>query len=130
MNEIGSKLEKEFDYTKYFYSDFKKFTADNVTFCVSQITTLNGEEFDLLRESLEEHLEKAYQEQRVDMIILMLTDVMKESSELLFVGNIAKNVIRRAFNVKTNDNSVVLEGMVSRKKQLIPALMMSIQREK
>ena len=55
-----------------------------------------------------------------DMIILMLTDVLIEGTQLLYLGN--DDTIRFAFNIEPKDNQVWLPGVMSRKKQIIPML--------
>lgn len=111
-----------------FYSDYKKFSAENVNFCVGQITSLNGSAFDNMKEDLRDYLEEVYASQDLDMIILMLTDIMKERSELIFTGSMAKNLIQSAFHIEVNDGEdCILEGVISRKKQLIPPLMFALQ---
>jgi manganese-dependent inorganic pyrophosphatase len=61
------------------------------------------------------------------MVFFMLTNIIRESTELLSVGSQAKALIEGAFNVKQTNDGFVLEGVVSRKKQLIPALVAAIQ---
>ena len=55
-----------------------------------------------------------------DMVILMLTDVLIEGTELLYIGN--DDTIRFAFNAEPEDNMLFLPGVMSRKKQIIPML--------
>jgi len=112
-----------------FYNDYKKFTAGDTIFCVGQITSMDSEELDKIKEKLLPYLDKAYKEQNVEMILFMLTDIMRESTELLCVGDNARPIITKAFKIKSNDKDVELAGVVSRKKQLIPALMMALQNE-
>ena len=57
---------------------------------------------------------------RYDMVLLMLTDVLQEGTRLLFSGD--EQTIRQAFNCKPEDHSVFLPRVMSRKKQVIPAL--------
>ena len=55
------------------------------------------------------------------MVLLMLTDVLREGTELVFLGD--REVIRQAFNIShLEGNSLFLKGVVSRKKQMVPAL--------
>ena len=61
------------------------------------------------------------------MIFFMLTDIIGESTELLFVGNNAEELIENAFSVSRDGDSFRLDGVISRKKQLIPALMSIMQ---
>ena len=55
-----------------------------------------------------------------DIVILMLTDVLREGTQLLYVGS--DETIRRAFSVEPKDNMLFLPGVMSRKKQIIPML--------
>ncbi|EJX04602.1 protein containing DHHA2 domain protein [gut metagenome] len=59
-------------------------------------------------------------EKHFDMVLLMLTDVLMEGSQLLYVGD--DSIVSQAFNVAPKDNSVFLPGVMSRKKQVIPSL--------
>ena len=64
------------------------------------------------------------------MLFFMLTDILAESTELLYVGDSAKETLEEAFHTNMEDReSIVLNGVVSRKKQLVPALMMSLQQD-
>ena len=60
------------------------------------------------------------QEHQYDSMLLMLTDVLLEGTQLLFVGD--EDAIRQAFQVKTTDNTAFLPKVMSRKKQVIPML--------
>ncbi len=61
----------------------------------------------------------------------MLTNIIKESSEVIFVGNKAESIIQSGFGVAANEkkNSVMLPGVVSRKKQLLPGIVESMQND-
>ena len=60
-------------------------------------------------------------DKQYDMVLLMITDVLREGTELVFLGD--KEIIRQAFNISSIDGSrVFLKGVVSRKKQMVPAL--------
>ena len=65
-------------------------------------------------------MEKMKHDKEYDMQLLMLTDVLREGTELIFLGD--DDVIRMAFNAEVQDNHVFLPGVVSRKKQIVPAL--------
>lgn len=126
MFEAGSNLKAKSP-EEIFYQDFKKFSIEDVTFGVGQINSMNSMELADIREKLLPYLEKAYKEHGVDMIFFMLTNIIHESTDLIFMGNKAKEIIERAFSVEEQDNFYRLEGVVSRKKQLIPSLMIAIQ---
>ena len=126
MFEAGSNLKMK-SAEEIFYQDYKNFSAGDVTFGVGQINSLNALELSEIKERLVPYLKKAIEEHGVDMMFFMLTNIIRESTELLCVGNRAKSLVEGAFNVSQTDDGFKLDGVVSRKKQLIPALVAAIQ---
>ena len=64
----------------------------------------------------------------IDMACMLLTNIIEEGSELMFEGEIAKDVLQKAFRTEVQDGETInLPGVVSRKKQFIPAIMASLQ---
>lgn len=112
-----------------FYHDFKKFIAGDISFGVGQINSMDKNELDAIKDKLVPYMEKVYTDHGLSMIFFMLTDIMEESTELVYEGNGAKDVVADAFHKQEAGDSVLLKGVVSRKKQLIPALMVSLQKE-
>ena len=101
--------------------DFKEFHLGEHRIGISQITTMDSAAMMKRRAEFLPEMEKLKKEKGYDMVLLMITDVLREGSELLFLGD--KEVIRQAFNVrKIGEHSVFLKGIVSRKKQMVPAL--------
>lgn len=125
MFQAGSNLKNKSP-EEIFYQDFKKFTSDGVSFGVGQINSMNRQDLEHIKTSLVSYLEKAYREHGVSMIFFMLTNILEESTELLYLGANAAEVIEEAFGKKPEQNSVILPKVVSRKKQLIPAIMAAI----
>ena len=82
---------------------------------------------------MQAYLKDAHAEHKVDMLFFMLTNILTESTELLCEGNGAENLIRAAFHLDTEDGAtpvgsrIELPGVVSRKKQLIPAIMIACE---
>lgn len=111
------------------HQDFKKFNSGEVTFAVGQINSINGEELRAIRGKMEDYMEKNFAEQGASMLFFMLTDIMEESTELLCAGNGARELAKKAFPIKESAEGLWLKGVVSRKKQLIPALIMALQQE-
>ena len=109
------------------FQDFKQFTVGDKIFVVGQINSMSKEELQEVRKKLEPYLEKAMKEHGLDMIYLMLTDILDESSELLCQGHGARETIIDAFDLPEDTEHMVLKGVVSRKKQLIPALVGALQ---
>ena len=110
-----------------FYQDFKKFTAADMSFGIGQITSLDQHELENVEKKVESYIEKAYKEHDVDMVMFMLTDIMSSTTKLIYMGNAAKDVIERAFKIEAEGDAFYLPGVVSRKKQLVPAIMMALQ---
>ncbi len=108
--------------------DYKTFLMEDVTVGVGQITSLNAEELRTIGERLKPALESFRIRQNVEMVFFMLTDIIKESTLLLYEGEGADGLVEMAFQVTGNQGSVELADMVSRKKQLVPALIQAIQR--
>lgn len=126
MFMAGSNLKNKSP-EEIFYQDFKKFSAGDISFGVGQINFMGSEELESVKQKLLSYLEKAFLEHGVDMIFFMLTNIMEESTELLYCGNNAKEVLESAFYLPENEDHIFLPGVVSRKKQLIPALMGALQ---
>ncbi len=131
MFAAGSKLKGKSD-AEIFYQDFKTFSAGKVQFGVGQITSLNAQELAGLQERMLSYMEKAVAEERVDMMFLMLTNILKESTDLLCVGQGSVQMVVDAFHLnlesgETSRGVVSLPGVVSRKKQLVPGLMVAIE---
>ena len=101
-------------------SDFKQFHIAEQNLGVGQITCLDSQKMLERREEFLEEMEKMRREKGYDMVIVMLTDVLLEGTQLLYVGS--DDVIRNAFTVTPKDNTVFLPGVMSRKKQVIPML--------
>jgi len=110
-----------------FYQDFKRFKVGKITFGVGQINSLNVDELKVIKEDLIPYLKKAHKNQDVDMIFFMLTSILDESTELLLEGDGTEQLIEAGFHIAPENQSVYLPGVVSRKKQLIPVLMMALQ---
>lgn len=126
MFEAGSDLKLKSS-EEIFYQDFKKFSAGSITFGVGQINSMNALGLSELKERLLPYMEKAYSELGVDMVFFMLTNIIRECTEVLYIGSGAENLMENAFHVKDKDHGFRLEKVVSRKKQLIPAIMAALQ---
>lgn len=128
MFQAGSNL-LAMSAEEIFYQDYKKFNAGEMRFAVGQINSMSGSELDAIKDKLLSYMKKAFQEHGVSMLFFMLTDIMEESTELLYQGNGAEELVREAFRVEPEGGHVKLAGVVSRKKQLIPPIMSSLQND-
>lgn len=126
MFAAGSNLKSKTD-AEIFNQDFKQFTVGKVTFGVGQISSLNEDELDELKDRLEPYLKEVYGQRGLDMMFFMLTNILNQETRLLCVGNGAVKMIANAFHAEPDEQSVLLPGVVSRKKQLIPTIMLALQ---
>ena len=134
MFSAGSNLKDKSD-EEIFYQDFKRFTSGKVTIGVGQITSLNGDELDRLKRRMEAFMEKALENNGLDMIFFMLTNILTETTDLVCEGQGALQLAGKAFHKDIElleeeglkEPVLRLPGVVSRKKQLIPELMLAEQ---
>ena len=105
------------DLLKY---DMKEFHLASHSLVISQITTVESEPFLQKKDDFIESLEKIRKEKPYDLAVMMITNVLKEGTELLFTGD--SEVIRNAFAPDLRGNHVFLPQVLSRKKQIVPAL--------
>ena len=101
-------------------TDFKEFHIAGHNLGVSQITCVDSARMLERKDEFLEVMNRIRQENQYDAMLLMLTDVLLEGTQLLFVGD--EDAIRQAFQVKTTDNTAFLPKVMSRKKQVIPML--------
>lgn len=128
MFRAGSNLKSKSP-EEIFYQDFKKFTVGSVNFGVGQINSMDKKELQEIKDKLLPYMKKAMKEHGVSMLFFMLTSILDESTELICCGDRANEVIEEAFaDAKAKDeNSYILEGVVSRKKQIIPPFVAALQ---
>ena len=108
------------DARKMLLSDFKHFVIAGHRLGIGQINCIDSTELLGRREEFLAVMEQVRKEREFDILLLMLTDVLKEGTELLSVGDL--DTVEEAFNVKIKDNTVFLPGVLSRKKQIVPTL--------
>lgn len=126
MFRAGSNLSGKTP-EEIFYQDYKKFIVDNLVFGVGQISFMSEEELQTVKERLMPYMAKECGKHGVKMVFFMLTNIIKESTELLCYGEKSEKLIYDAFSQKVEDSSCRLKGIVSRKKQLIPRFMNALQ---
>ena len=109
------------------FMDFKQFTAGGASFGVGQVTFLTEKEQEEIKEKISSYLDTARTEHGLDMIFIMLTNIITETTELLCCGDGAKEKALTAFHQSEKEEKVILKGVVSRKKQLIPSIVSVLQ---
>ena len=101
--------------------DYKNFDMHGFKVGVGQLEVVDGSVFDKIKDELMADIKKVKDEQNLHTVALLLTDIMKEGSEVLVVSN-DTSIFEKAFNCKLEDGKVWLDGCLSRKKQIIPFL--------
>ena len=127
MFEAGEKLDGK-TAEEVFLQDFKVFMCGDIRFGVAQGSYMTRKNLLAAEALLQPYLEEARNKQNVEDIYLMLTDVPKEESVVISDGRYASEVLSDGFETQpAEDGSFTLPGVVSRKKQFIPALMTAYQ---
>ena len=101
--------------------DYKNFDMHGFKVGVGQLEVVDGSVFDKIKDELMADIKKVKDEQNLHTVALLLTDIMKEGSEIL-VSSDDTSIFEKAFNCKLEDGKVWLDGCLSRKKQIIPFL--------
>lgn len=126
MFSAGSNLRKK-TVEDIFYQDYKRFTAGTTSFGVGQITSMTQEELEEIKVRMIPYVRKAKKAHDVDMVFFMLTNIIDKSTQLLYSDDHAKEIAEASFGKEASDDEVFLPGVVSRRKQLIPRLMATLQ---
>ena len=102
------------------FSDYKEFRISGNSMGVGQITCIDTDSMLARKDEFLELMASVAKEKHLDLMILMLTDVLREGTQLIYLGE--DQIIQDAFGIPPKDNAVFLPGMMSRKKQIIPLL--------
>ena len=102
------------------FQDYKEFMLSGHTLGVGQVVTLDSARVLKRQKAFLAAMQKRMDERKYDMMLFLVTDMLREGSELLFLGS--PDVIAQAFNVRPKGNRAFLPGILSRKKQVIPSL--------
>ena len=102
-------------------NDFKEYQFDKYKVGIGQFNTNDMEGFSDIKAMLLESMEVLRKEGRYNLIVLMITDMMREGSQLLFKGH-DNQLMEKAFSTESDTDSIYLKNVVSRKKQILPAI--------
>ena len=126
MFEAGSDLSSKTT-EEIFYQDYKTFSTAGKNFGVGQITSVSKNGLQQMQSKLLEFMQEKHRQNPDMMFFFMLTNILEESSVVLYCGGNSKELLAAAYNKEIPDDGVVIEGMVSRKKQLLPDLIAAMQ---
>ena len=120
MFKAGTSLQgKTVD--EIFNQDFKPFTMGEVKVGVAQVNTMDIEGFMPLKDEMLDYMGKKANDEGYDVVMLLLTDILTEGSQILVSGE-RPDYVEKTFNVTLEDSMAFLPGVLSRKKQVIPPL--------
>lgn len=124
MFKAGTSLQGK-TVEQIFNQDFKPFTIGDTKIGVAQVNTMDIEGFMPLKDDMLSYMSKKAEEGGFDMLMLLLTDILTEGSQILVAGK-QPEIVEKAFKVELKDSMAFLPGVLSRKKQVIPPLTNSI----
>ena len=120
MLKAGTNLD-DFSEEELISLDAKTLQKENAKFVIAQVNTVSIEEVLKRQESIEKAISKKIQEEKLDVFVFAITDILNSNSEIIVLGD-KKESIEKAFGKKLENNRMFLEGVVSRKKQLLPVI--------
>lgn len=120
MLKAGTDLS-DFSADELINIDSKPFSTNGVNYQVAQVNTASIEEVIKDKEKIENAMKNFISKNSQDLFVLLITDILENNSQILVVGS-RKDIAEKAFNVKLNDNTAFLPGVVSRKKQVVPVI--------
>ena len=122
-SDVGDKSASEI-----LHQDFKRFSVGDYNIAVGQISTMDTNEVEHIRQRLEPEFDSLRERENVDMMFFMITNILQEASLVLFSGAKAEIILEAGFNVTSRDHrSVHLPGVVSRKKQMLPTITNTVE---
>ena len=101
--------------------DAKQIDFKNVKSIINQVNTADISDVMEMKDDLEAGMNKIIEDEDLDLFMLLITDIIISNSQVIALGNDAK-LVEKAYGVKLEDNTVLLEGVVSRKKQVVPIM--------
>ena len=104
-----------------FNQDFKKFSFDNLQVGVAQVNSMDIEGFLPYKKDMLDYMNKFAEDNNLEFTLLLLTDIINANSEI-FVGGQRPELVEKAFNVQLTECQGTLAGVISRKKQVVPAI--------
>ncbi len=121
-SDLGNKSPEEI-----LTQDFKPFHVADTSFGIGQISSMSEEDLEEAAERLMPELDELLLRERLNMVFFLLTDILTESSTVLCAGEGADHLLAEAFGLDKAQTKAQLDGVVSRKKQFLPAIMQALQ---
>ena len=120
MLKAGTDIS-DFSIEEILTMDAKKTTIKEYSAIINQVNTACIEDVMKLKEELEKGMQSSIAENNLDLFMLLITDIINSNSQVIALGN-AADLVEKSYGVKLENNTALLKGIVSRKKQVIPVL--------
>lgn len=101
--------------------DAKQIDFKDVKSIVNQVNTADISDVMAMKDDLEAGINKIIEDEGLDLFMLLITDIVNSNSQVIVLGKDA-GLVEKAYGVKLEDNTALLEGVVSRKKQVVPIM--------
>ena len=124
MFKAGTSLKGK-TVEEIFNQDFKPFTIGETKVGIAQVNTMDIEGFMPLKDEMLTYMTSKAKQDGLDMTLLLLTDILNEGSQILVAGD-KPEIADKAFNVTLKDSTAFLDGVLSRKKQVVPPITAAI----
>lgn len=125
VNEYGLEMLKagtdldDFSAEELIDIDAKKFEKEGTSFVIAQVNTVSIEDVLKREEQIKIEMNKVIQEKGLSLFVFAITDILNSNSEIMALGE-RTEVVEKAFGKQLENDKAFLEGVVSRKKQLLP----------
>ena len=121
MLKAGTDLD-DFSEEELIKLDAKLFEKNGKRNVIAQVNTVSIEDILKRQEKLEQTIKKEMETKEISLFVFAITDILNSNSEIIVIGNNANEIIQKAFGKKLQNNRTFLEGVVSRKKQILPEI--------
>lgn len=120
MLKAGTDLS-DFSVDEILKLDAKQIDFKDIRSIVNQVNTADISEVMKMKDDLEAGINKIIDDEDLDLFMLLITDIINSNSQVIVLGKDAK-LVEKAYGVKLEDNTALLKGVVSRKKQVVPVM--------
>ena len=120
MLKAGTNLD-DFSEEELIHLDAKKVEKGDKKFVIAQVNTVSIEDVLKRKQQLENAIENEIKEKGLQLFVLAITDILNSNSQIIVLGE-DSNAVEKAFEKSLEDNMMFLEGVVSRKKQILPVI--------
>lgn len=125
--ENSHQLDKRDD-EELIYEDLKEYSSEELIFAISQIETVDLASFSRRKASLLKSMQEICERKAYAFICLMVTGILEEGTELLFAGE-KSSLVERAFGLHSEEGEIFLQGVMSRKKQVVPVIYEALRQQ-